>query len=62
MKKRIIRKYKLKEAVKTVLVIVGLWALLVCYLLIADARIQGLDENSYTEDGHNKSMSIVIKK
>ena len=52
------KSYKIKEGIKTAVVIVGLWALFICYLLIADARINGLDENSYTENGHAKSVEI----
>lgn len=53
------KQYKLKEPIKTVLIIIGLWILITCYLFVASERIQKLDQSSYTQDGHNKSITLI---
>ena len=55
-------KYTLKESVKTALILLFIYLLFIMYVLFARARIQKLDANSYTENGHNKSIKIQIKK
>jgi len=53
---------KIKKGVKNVMIFVSLWALFVGFLMLASARIQGLDANSYTENGKNKAVKIEIGK
>ena len=52
-------KYKLKESIKTALIILFIYLLFIMYVLFASARIQKLDANSYTKDGHNRSITII---
>lgn len=54
--KRVVKKYKLKEEVKTVGVIAILLLLITCYLFIASDRVERIEnnENGYSE----RSISI----
>lgn len=57
-------KLHLKEGVKTFLLILFIYILIFIFLLLYTARIEKLDQNSYTETGKNKSINImeIIKK
>jgi predicted ABC-type sugar transport system permease subunit len=54
--KRVVKKYKLKEGVKTVGVIAILLIIVTCYLFIASDRVERIEnnKNSYSE----RSISI----
>ena len=56
--------FYLKEGVKTFLLILFIYVLIFMYLLLYTARIEKLDQNSYTSSGHNRSINImeIIKK
>ena len=56
------KSYKLKKGIKTALIVCALYALLVAFLCWYSDRIAGLDENSYTEDGHSKTMELFKKE
>ena len=52
------KKYKLKNTVKTALAIICIWFLIVAYLFLYCERIENLNENSYTEEGHAKTLIL----
>lgn len=56
------KKEKVKEKVKTFLIIACIYLLFILFLLFYTVRIEKLDQNSYTEAGKNKTLSITIKK
>jgi len=64
MKKKTIKKLKLKESIKTALVISGLLIAMIIYLFIASARLEAIQNNpeGYTESGHAHSVEINFKK
>jgi len=56
------KSYKLKKGIKTALIVCGVYAVIIAYLLLCAARFDALDENSYTEDGRSKAWTIEIIK
>lgn len=64
MKKRTVKKTKLKKGVKTVLILVGIYAIIMAYLLVATNRVENIqnNQNGYTESGHAHSVNIQIIK
>lgn len=59
MKKRIIKKYHLKEGVKTVIAIIILLSIVTMYLLYASNRIERIEN---TNDTTQKSVNVNIMK
>ena len=64
MKKRTVKKIKLKKGVKTTLILIGIYAMIMGYLLIATNRVENIqnNQNGYTESGHAHSINIQIIK
>lgn len=64
MKKRTVKKIKLKKGIKTALVIVGIYAMIMGYLLIATNRVNNIQNNpkGYTNSGHAHSVNVQIIK
>lgn len=64
MKKRTVKKLKLKKGIKTALILVGIYAMIMSYLLIATNRVNNIqnNQNGYTESGHAHSVNVQIIK
>lgn len=64
MKKKTVKKLKLKESVKTALVIGGLLIAMIIYLFIATARLEAIQNNpnGYTESGRAHSVQINFNR
>ena len=56
------KKRKVHEIIKTTLIILFIYLVFVLYLLLLNNRFENLDNNSYTQTGHNKTISIQIGK
>lgn len=55
---------KLKKGVKTALVVVGIYGIIMAYLLIATNRVENIQNNQYgyTSEGHAHSVNVQIVK
>ena len=53
------KKLRLKSLAKTTLAILFIYLVFVAFICFASNRIQNLDEDSYTKDGHNRSIVLV---
>jgi len=53
------KKYKLKQPIKTALVIAFIYLLFIVYVCCYSMRIEKLNSNSYTSEGHNRSITII---
>ena len=49
----------IKEIIKTILILAFIYLLFIVYVIVASNRIQNLDEDSYTKEGHNRSIVLV---
>jgi len=47
------------ERIDKIFALVLVYLLFIAFICLASNRIQNLNENSYTEEGHNKSIVLV---